>query len=272
MVVSTHRPAAENGQSADMSAAIASIPAAARTRQEHDSVRVLDHLEQALAGLRPAEAEMARTRCIAPRIVLGTGTWQPPDDAEACRDWIGLLVLDGLLTRTVSVEGLRAQELLGPGDVLRPWDDDSTSRSVAISTSWKVLERASVALLDGRFAATSARWPSVASSLVGAAVRRSQNRAILLAIARARSAETRLLLLFWHLADRWGRVGPDGIHIPVQLTHARVSELVCLRRPTVSASLARLRADGRLQRTEEGAWVLGPDALPGGPENEEAKA
>jgi hypothetical protein len=233
---------------------------------------VLDHLEQALAGVRPAEAEMARNRCIAPRIVLGTGTWQPPADAEACRKWMGLLVLDGLLTRTVSVEGLRAQELLGPGDVLRPWDDDSTSRSVEISTSWKVLERASVALLDGRFAATSARWPAVASALVGAAVRRSQNRAILLAIARARSAETRLLLLFWHLADRWGRVGPDGIHIPVQLTHARHSELVCLRRASGSAALARLRAAGRLRRTGEGTWVLNPDAVPGGAHDKETEA
>lgn len=240
---------------------IAAVPKPDGARRGRPHVRVLEHLDGCLTGLSPAEAELASARCRAPKIVLSAGAWAPPRDLAEGRGWIGLLVLDGLLTRTVEVNGLRAQELLGPGDVLRPGEGGGGAGSLPAAVSWSVLERASVALLDEQFAAAAARWPSVVASLVAAAVHRGQMGTNLLAAVRARRAETRLLLLFWHFADRWGRVGPDGVVLPLRLTHGRLAELACLRRPTVSMALARLRDAGQLARRADGYWLLAGDSL-----------
>jgi len=52
------------------------------------------------------------------------------------------------------------------------------------------------------------------------------------------------MILFWHLADRWGRVTPDGVLVELELTHGLLSRLTSLRRPTVSATLKELRETG----------------------------
>jgi DNA-binding IclR family transcriptional regulator len=57
-------------------------------------------------------------------------------------------------------------------------------------------------------------------------------------------------------------VGRDGITIPLALTHACLADLVCLRRPTVTAALVRLREAGHLQRRADGSWRLAEDSLP----------
>lgn len=62
------------------------------------------------------EAARVPARVIAP----ARGVWrapEPPDPAGA----LGLLVLDGLLVRWVSVGEVRCCEVLGRGDLLRPW-------------------------------------------------------------------------------------------------------------------------------------------------------
>ncbi|UTI63033.1 Crp/Fnr family transcriptional regulator [Paraconexibacter antarcticus] len=222
---------------------------------------VLEHLDE--LELDPDELEHATLACRANDVVLPRGPWTPPTDAARFRGWIGLLIVDGLLTRTVTIGDLRAQELLGPGDVIRPWDDTASAGAIGPQAGWRVLDRASVALLDPRFAATAARWPAVTGALVGMAVRRSHAQTVLHTIIRARRAEDRLLLLFWHLAERWGRVHPDGVSIPLALTHACLADLVCLRRPTVTAALVRLRDAGHLARDPQGVWHLSAHSLAG---------
>jgi CRP/FNR family transcriptional regulator, cyclic AMP receptor protein len=71
-----------------------------------------------------------------------------------------------------------------------------------------------------------------------------------------RHAPTRLLLTLWHLADRWGRVTPDGVVLRLPLTHQLLAQLTCLQRPTVSSALSQLAADGRLTRRTDGGWTL----------------
>jgi len=227
-----------------------------RERRARSIVRVLDEVPELAAGLGRAEAHAARTRCIAAQVLIGDGPWQPPTDARPCSSWLGLLVIEGLIARAVDIDGMRAQEILGPGDLLRPWDDDGQVASVPAQTTWHVLEPVSLAVLDGRFAVAAAPWPSIAMALLRGAVQRGYSRSVLLAIAQARRADVRLLLLFWHLADRWGRVGPDGVSIPLRLTHERLAELVCLRRPTVSMALSGLRSEGKVDRRADGTWVV----------------
>jgi CRP-like cAMP-binding protein len=63
-------------------------------------------------------------------------------------------------------------------------------------------------------------------------------------------------MLFWHLADRWGRVTPQGIVVPLRLTHGTIARLICMRRPTVSATLMRLVRAGELARNRDATWIL----------------
>ena len=56
-------------------------------------------------------------------------------------------------------------------------------------------------------------------------------------------------------ADRYGKVQPDGMHLELPLTHEVLSHLAGARRPSVSASLTRLAASGRLLRSGRD-WVL----------------
>jgi CRP/FNR family transcriptional regulator, cyclic AMP receptor protein len=77
-----------------------------------------------------------------------------------------------------------------------------------------------------------------------------------LAILENPSVELRTLLFLWHLADRWGRVGADGVQVPVGVTHETLGRLVRAQRPSVTRALNRLTARGALSRAPDGTWVL----------------
>jgi CRP/FNR family cyclic AMP-dependent transcriptional regulator len=55
-----------------------------------------------------------------------------------------------------------------------------------------------------------------------------------LAIVQQARVRIRVHMLFWHLASRWGYVGPEGTILPLPLTHDVLAQLVAARRPTVS--------------------------------------
>jgi CRP-like cAMP-binding protein len=76
------------------------------------------------------------------------------------------------------------------------------------------------------------------------------------AILQLSPVETRLLILFWHLAERWGRVTPDGIAIRLALSHELLGHLVGSRRASVTTALAHVCESGRLHRRADGTWVL----------------
>jgi hypothetical protein len=77
--------------------------------------------------------------------------------------------------------------------------------------------------------------------------------------------EDRLEATFWDLADRWGRMTPSGIHLPLQLTHETLARLVGGRRPTISLALRDLAERGVVARRPDGSWLLtaaGPSLAP----------
>jgi hypothetical protein len=57
-------------------------------------------------------------------------------------------------------------------------------------------------------------------------------------------------------------VTPEGVVVPVALTHEMLGRLSGARRPTVSLALTELSATGAVQRLPEGGWLLSPDAHP----------
>jgi CRP-like cAMP-binding protein len=70
--------------------------------------------------------------------------------------------------------------------------------------------------------------------------------------------ELRVHALLWHLADRFGRVTPDGVHLPVPLTHRTIGSLVGARRPTVTLAVGELERAGTVHRDGLGGWLLRP--------------
>jgi CRP-like cAMP-binding protein len=169
---------------------------------------------------------------------------------------LGLLVLRGFLLRTIVFAERRCSELLGPGDVVRPWDRDRNDPFLASTAEWRALEPTLFAVLDERFLATACRHPAVVSAVVGRGIQRAHAMTVQLAIADLRRVDERLVALFGHLADRWGTVRPEGIVVPLRVTHDVLSELVAAQRPTVTAALSKLERRGTLYRRSDRSWLL----------------
>jgi CRP/FNR family cyclic AMP-dependent transcriptional regulator len=145
--------------------------------------------------------------------------------------------------------------LLGPGDVLRPWQHDGSTSTLELEWTWRVVTPSRLAVLDARWTARSAAWPQLGAELTGRALARALRLVIAMAIAQQPRLDVRLWMLFWDLADRFGKVHPDGVHLDLPLTHEVLSHLAAARRPSVSGALTRLANEGRLVRSGRG-WVL----------------
>jgi CRP/FNR family cyclic AMP-dependent transcriptional regulator len=207
------------------------------------------------AGLEGARLHKAERDLIAETVVAFPGPWDPEAEGERVRGGIGLLVLEGLVVRRVGRTGRYGAELLGPGDVMRPWQHDGEDVTLPFETTFRVIEQARLALLDVRFAARAAPYPEVAGALIGRAMQRSRTLAVNMAIAHYPRIDRRLLMLMWHLADRWGRVTPDGIRIPLRLTHQLLGDLIASRRPSVTTALQQLSREEHISKRGD-AWIL----------------
>jgi CRP/FNR family transcriptional regulator, cyclic AMP receptor protein len=192
--------------------------------------------------------------CRAETLDLGRGEWRP-DGASFDTGGFGLLVLSGVLCRRVVQSECYGAELIGPGDLMRPWDQIRDWSSIPVDSSWQVLQPARLAILDSDFALRASPYPEVASELMRRALVRSRYLTILVAIISQRRIEARLTMLFWHLADRFGKLRGEWVEIPVPLTHSTLAELVAARRPSVSTALSRLHERGILLR-DRGGWRL----------------
>jgi len=226
----------------------------ATRRARPGAVRVFEHDPDLLAGIDADTAEKLRRGAVVRRLELPCGPWSPPAQ-DALRGGLGLLVLDGLVCRSICVHGRECPELLGAGDLLRPWEA-AGSGLIDEGSEWRVLQPTTLAILDERFTALVGRWPSIMVALVARSTQRSRALAIQVAIAHTRQAETRLLILFWQLADRWGRVTPEGVVLPLPLTHELLGQLACLHRPTTSTAIQRLVSAGRIARRPDRGWML----------------
>jgi hypothetical protein len=209
-------------------------------------------------GLAPAELEAAARAITLHSRTLESGPWDPHSEQWPVPPTLGLLVLEGVVTRDIVFAGRTTTELLGAGDVLRPWEDDVQFDPLPFGVSWHVHVPTRVALLDARFALASARWPVLAGAISRRHVRRARSLAFQLAIAQLPRVDDRLLVLLWALAERWGRVSTQGVRLPLALPHRTLATLVGARRPSVTTALSGLARDGLVERTDEG-WLLHGD-------------
>jgi CRP/FNR family transcriptional regulator, cyclic AMP receptor protein len=231
----------------------------ARSTRGTDTVRLLEadpELGALLTGNRRTEAErelVVRTHR------LSVGPWDVTRLSGASGDHVGLLVLDGVLARELVVADHVSAELLGPGDLVRPWQGTTGAGLLPVQAVWSVLSTVTLAVLDRRFAAEAARYPEITAALFDRLGERSLRLATTQAISQLTRVDRRLKALFWHLAERWGRVSGDGVVVPLALTHRILGQLVGARRPTVSTALSELAERQELVRRPDGSWLLRGD-------------
>ncbi len=217
-------------------------------------VHVLDHDGGLRRAVPDRERARARQHAVAAVAELPQGTWDPrsaPLPSE-----LGLLVLDGLMIREVTVSGARCGELIGPSTLLRPYDDRSDGAPMRHDVGWQVLEPTRVAVLDTHFLRVAAHWPELLTALVARATERTHDLAVLVSIHNLKRVDDRVLAFFWQLADRFGRVTSDGVLIPLTLTHRQLALLVGAQRPSVTSALGALTGRNLLRRDGDGHWLL----------------
>jgi CRP/FNR family transcriptional regulator, cyclic AMP receptor protein len=200
--------------------------------------------------------ERARREALARVQRLSPGVWDAAAAYEPAQHHRGFLIVDGLLSRTVDVLGRHCVELVGHGDVMRPWRWDDEGSHVRAEIGWTVLEPTSLAVLDHEFVLRLVPWPQLGLELFNRGTRRAHHLAVALAIAHHQRVSDRLLLTLWHLAERWGRVHPDGIVVPLPLGHQRLADLVGAQRQSVTTAMGGLTRDGAVSRRGNGDWVL----------------
>jgi CRP/FNR family transcriptional regulator, cyclic AMP receptor protein len=217
-------------------------------------VRLLEADPELSLRIPPSLLASARQSLTARVLEVGRGVRPLP--TELGRGSIGMLVLDGVLARDIILAGKLCTELLGDGDVVPPGGRPREEPLVRYHVSWHVLEPVQVALLDDRFARTLMQWPQVTASLFERAMRRAQRMAVHQAILQLSPVETRLLVLFWHLAERWGRVSPAGIVLPLHLSHQMLGQLVGCQRASVTTALKAIEMSAAAERRPDGSWLL----------------
>jgi hypothetical protein len=225
-------------------------------------VRILEHHPDLGADLDEATFAQARQALALPlvEVVSGAVDLDALQGAPGVRGRVaGAMVVDGLLVREVALARRVSTALLGPRDVLDL--DDPHLSSLPVEVRYAAALPTQLAVLDERLLLATRHWPWIAGRLLESTASQVNRGAAHQAIAQLPRAEDRLVALFWHLADRWGHVRPDGIAIGLPLTHEALGRLIGARRPTVSLGLQVLGDRKLLGRTPDGGWLLATSSL-----------
>jgi CRP/FNR family cyclic AMP-dependent transcriptional regulator len=223
----------------------------------HGSVHLLEVDPDLGRGLDIQRARDVSKRLIARTLEIPRGTWTPSQLLAGGSQPIGLLLLEGLLVREATVGEHPSAELLGPGDILRAAEDrDDADVLLWRQIEWNALSTARVAVIDHALAVRAAQWPEIFACFVERAARRAERLVIMQAIGHLTRVDDRLQALLWCLAERWGRVVPNGVAVDLRLPHRTLAGMVGARRPSVTTALGQLTARGEIERRAGGGWLL----------------
>jgi len=220
-------------------------------------VSVLD-LDPALgAGIEQDEWQKARRACRGRVLRLARGKCDPSATFGDVQKILASVIVDGLVWREVAVLDHALIELLGPGDVLQVTVADGSPRLGPWTT---VIASAGTDLvvLDESFVRAAAHWPTLLVA-VGARLEQQRERlAVQGLISHLSRAEHRLLLMLWHLAQRWGYRSPQGTVLGLRLTHDLLGQVIAAQRPTVTVAAGVLESRGLIGRLDDRSWLLTP--------------
>src|SRR5918992_629912 len=220
------------------------------------SIQLLEADPELARGLDPRRIREVSQRLFVRAVTIPRGTWSPERMLHEGSQPIGLLVLEGLLVREAVVGDHPSAELLGPGDLLRAWEDRDAEVLLPRSVRWTALTGARVAVIDHALAVRAAQWPEIFASLVERAARRAERLVGMQAIGHPTRVDDRPLALLGCLAERWGRVVPGGVLVTLRLPHRTLAGMVGARRPSVTTALGQLMTRGDIERREDGGFLL----------------
>lgn len=220
-------------------------------------VTILDEDPDLARTLTEPRLSSARRECRASVVDVPVGSWDAHGALGPVRGGYGLLMLDGVLARRAGRRRRHGVELLGPGDIVPADDGAADGATLPFDVTWRVVESARMAVLDTGFVRRAALYPEIGVRLIGRATGRARNGLVHLAIAQHARIDARLWLALWHLADRFGRVTPDGVLLPLRLTHELLADLIAAQRPSVTLSLQQLERQGRLSRRDGSILLIG---------------
>jgi hypothetical protein len=190
----------------------------------------------------------AAAAAIAPLVCADVGQVSFLLDEADTHIHLGVLVLSGVLARHLAFGQLGASELLGPGDIIRPWPRQS-GRSSDFDIQWEVLAPVRLAVLDEGFVRRIAPWPEVHSALWDRGGERADAHALQAALRQTSRIEDRVLVALWHFAVRWGEVDAEGRRLDLSnVTGEVLGRIVGARRQSVSTALGKLADSGAIKR------------------------
>jgi CRP/FNR family transcriptional regulator, cyclic AMP receptor protein len=221
--------------------------------------RLLD-LDRDLAEALGDDAARARDRIGVATVRLPPGSWEPLALTPAVREAFALLVCEGLIVRELGLADTLTADLLGASDLVA--FGPASEPLLSTRERWHVTGQATVAILDDRVLPALHAWPVLGSRLIARAARQAARAAEQRAISQLPRVELRIRALLWHLAERWGRIGPSGVVVPLELTHTALGQLVGARRSTVTLALGELTREGTVVRRNDGSWLLRADSNP----------
>jgi CRP/FNR family transcriptional regulator, cyclic AMP receptor protein len=218
-------------------------------------VRVLEVDRDLGAALDGDAYASACGRCTAPTTVIPAGRrWWLPDPLAAS-DYLGFLVLRGVLLYRLRLAGRETVDLVGAGDLIRPWPPVDEYAELFTASRWQVLEPAELAALDLHFLRYASAWPELLVALAERVSWHARSLELRLAISQMPALSLRLQVMLWHLADRFGRVDRYGVLVPLHLSCEVLAELVGARREGVSRRMRELAESGTVIRDPRG-WRL----------------
>jgi len=176
------------------------------------------------------------------------GAWTMPNDVAGAGNIIGLIVDDGMISRETALGDHVVFELLTPGDVLMLPAGAPDDLAVGGPVGLAALSRVRLIVLGRPFIHAAMHWPVLLTNLHRRLEAQRRRLAVQGLAAHLPRAEDRVLLTLWLLADRCGRVTPDGIVLPLSLTHEVLGRLAAARRPTVTLALQTLETADFVRR------------------------
>src|SRR4051812_14875237 len=108
-------------------------------------------LDPELGQLLTPERREAAEREVRVRVTnFPVGEWDGGRLAGADPMHLGLLICEGVLAREVVLGDTVSTELLGPGDILRPWHVEGPPELLPVVVRWNALSALRLALIDRR--------------------------------------------------------------------------------------------------------------------------
>ncbi len=224
--------------------------------ESETTVRLLDAEPSLARGIARQDLDEAREKLVVETRNLEPGEWAGAGDKPSSHLFLGYLILDGAFTREVVLSSKPSIELLGPGDLVRPWVLPHALDRMHVYDSWGLLSAGRVAVIDEDFHRQTRDFPSIMTVLIDRVVARSRWLGFHVAVCQLPRIDHRLLLTFRYVAERWGIEAPDGIRIPFRLSHRSLSALIGARRPKVTSAIGNLADQGLIERAEDGTWTF----------------